>query len=505
MKYIVTAAEMKRADAYTMETIGVPSMVLMERAALKIAEKLKTEGFSLNRVLVVCGVGNNGGDGMAVARLLFLEGVDVTVCLVGSREKASVQAAQQLKILQFYGVPMTEDLADRGYTTVVDALFGVGLSREVGGVYADAVAAINAMRGRILAVDIASGIHSDTGCVMGCAVRADVSVAFAFAKAGQLLYPGADYTGKLIVADIGITEDSFAGHMPGMRLTENEDIWKYVKRSTRSNKGTYGKVLVIAGRKGISGAAYFSASAAYHTGCGLVKIYTDESNRQILQTLLPEAMVEERELPGGGYPALRQCLSWADTVVLGPGIGTDLSSVQLMETVFAHYQGPLVLDADALTLLAGFPEGALGDRAATCVLTPHPGEMARLLHTTVEVITADIPGAACKAARQFQAVCVMKDARTVTAAQNGQMWINNAGSSALATGGSGDVLTGIIAALLAKGAPAFDGAAAAVRLHALTGEASAASNGVRGTLAGDLLRYIGREEAFYEKMKEQNK
>lgn len=505
MKYIVTSEEMKRADAYTMNTIGIPSLVLMERAALKTVEALHTEQFCLDKVLVVCGVGNNGGDGMAVARLLFLEGVDVTACVVGNREKASDQAAQQLHILEFYGVPMTEDLTDRGYTTLVDALFGVGLSRDVGGVYADAVAAINAMQARVLAVDIASGVHSDTGQIMGCAVQADASVAFAFAKAGQLLYPGTQNTGKLLVADIGITEASFAGELPEMRLTENEDIWKYLKRRTRSNKGTYGKVLVIAGRKGVSGAAYFSASAAYHTGCGLVKIYTEESNRQILQTLVPEAMVEERELLSSGYPRLLESLSWADAVVLGPGIGTDLSSRQLLETVLAHYQGPLVLDADALTLLAGFPENVLGNRAASCVLTPHPGEMARLLHTTVGEITADIPGAARKAARKFQAVCVMKDARTVTAAPDGQTWINNAGSSALATGGSGDVLTGIIAALLAKGAPAFDGAAAAVRLHALTGEASAAENGVRGTLAGDLLGYIGREEAFYEKMKEQNK
>ena len=226
MKYIVTAEEMKRADAYTMNTIGIPSLVLMERAALKTVEALHTEQFCLDKVLVVCGVGNNGGDGMAVARLLFLEGVDVTACVVGNREKASDQAAQQLHILEFYGVPMTEDLTDRGYTTLVDALFGVGLSRDVGGVYADAVAAINAMQARVLAVDIASGVHSDTGRIMGCAVQADASVAFAFAKAGQLLYPGTQNTGKLLVADIGITEASFAGELPEMRLTENEDIWK---------------------------------------------------------------------------------------------------------------------------------------------------------------------------------------------------------------------------------------------------------------------------------------
>ena len=219
----------------------------------------------------------------------------------------------------------------------------------------------------MLAVDIASGVHSDTGRIAGCAVQADASVAFAFAKAGQLLYPGTQNTGKLLVADIGITEASFAGELPEMRLTENEDIWKYLKRRTRSNKGTYGKVLVIAGRKGVSGAAYFSASAAYHTGCGLVKIYTEESNRQIYRRWCRRPWWKNGSFLAAAIQGCWKAFSWADAVVLGPGIGTDLSSRQLLETVLAHYQGPLVLDADALTLLAGFPENVLATgRPAVC-------------------------------------------------------------------------------------------------------------------------------------------
>ena len=218
MRYVVTQEEMKRADAYTMETIGLPSLVLMERAALAVKEVLVREAFDPARVLVMCGTGNNGGDGLALARLLYLDGIDVTVYIEGDIRKGSEGAKAQYRVLQYYQVPETDDYRLGEYTVIVDALFGVGLSREVKGPYADAIDFINRSGAAVVAVDICSGIHSDTGKVLGTAVKADRTVTFAFEKAGQLLYPGAEYSGAVTVADIGITKEAFDGRLPGLSV-----------------------------------------------------------------------------------------------------------------------------------------------------------------------------------------------------------------------------------------------------------------------------------------------
>ena len=503
MEYLVSAEEMRRADHCVIEEYGVPSLVLMERAALASVELMEREGFDLSRVLVVSGSGNNGGDGFAMARILYLKGIEAELWFVGNPDHLSKEAALQKKICENYGMKFVRNLPAGEYTTIVDAVFGSGLSREVKGSYREVIESINRHPAKVFAVDIPSGISSDDGSVQGTAVRAAVTGALAFRKLGHVLYPGTEYAGRTFLLDIGITKEGFKGQFPRVQAPDRGIFSLLPTRKAFGNKGTFGKACLMAGSRNMAGAAYLSGKTAAITGTGLVRVVTEGCNREILQTLFPEAVLTTEEMLS--EETLVNALSWADAAGIGPGLSTGEAAEKELACVLTQAKIPLVLDADALTLLAGFSENVLGDRVASCVLTPHPGEMARLLHTTVGEITADIPGAARKAARKFQAVCVMKDARTVTAAPDGQTWINNAGSSALATGGSGDVLTGIIAALLAKGAPAFDGAAAAVRLHALTGEASAAENGVRGTLAGDLLGYIGREEAFYEKMKEQNK
>lgn len=480
---------MKRADAYTIDTIGVPSVVLMERAALAVMNVLQSGRFSLKRVLVVCGTGNNGGDGMAVARLLFLAGVDVTVSIIGDMERGSEQAKAQYRILHHYRVPETDNIENPEYTTIVDALFGVGLSREVTGAYAECLDAINRHSAKVLAVDVPSGIHSDTGGICRTAVRADETVTFAFEKAGILLYPGAEYAGKVTIADIGITKEGFAGCYPKMTAFEAADLEGIAPRQPRSNKGTYGKVLIIAGSRGVAGAAFLSACAAYRTGCGLVKIYTEAGNRSILQTLLPEAMVVTYEKNHIDTEELKTNLAWADAVVFGPGVGTGAMEKKLLGMVLAHCKAPLVLDADGITMLACRPE-LWKEHPDTCVLTPHPGEMARLLGRDIREITEDISGCAREAAKKLGAVCVLKDARTVTADRDGQMVVNLTGNHGMATGGSGDVLTGIVAALLAQGTDAVKAAAAGVWLHGSAGDRAAKALGAGPMLARDILQHI---------------
>ncbi|MCI5480862.1 MAG: NAD(P)H-hydrate dehydratase [Lachnospiraceae bacterium] len=494
MRYVVTQEEMKRADAYTMETIGLPSLVLMERAALAVKEVLVREAFDPARVLVMCGTGNNGGDGLALARLLYLDGIDVTVYIEGDIRKGSEGAKAQYRVLQYYQVPETDDYRLGEYTVIVDALFGVGLSREVKGPYADAIDFINRSGAAVVAVDICSGIHSDTGKVLGTAVKADRTVTFAFEKAGQLLYPGAEYSGAVTVADIGITKEAFDGRLPGLSVWEAKDVKAYFPRTARSNKGTYGKVLVIAGHEGVAGAAYLSAASAYHSGCGLVRIFTEECNRPVLQTLLPEAMVDTWRTDRDSMEAslrdtVQKLLSWADAVVFGPGVGTGPAQMELFRMVLEECRIPMVLDADGLTLLSG--ELSLADQLPeACILTPHPGELSRLLGMPVSDILEDTLACARAAAGFFHRVVILKDAHTVTAAADGRAVLNVTGNNGMSTGGSGDVLTGILAAALALGTDPFDAGALGVWLHGAAGDRAADEKGVRSMLAGDIIRHL---------------
>jgi len=488
MRYVVSGEQMKRADAYTIHTIGIPSPVLMERAAMAVADRLKCGCFDLRKVLVVCGTGNNGGDGLAVARLLYLSGIDVSVLMAGDINKGSAEAQLQYNIASFYGIPEVCDIPQNSYTVIVDAIFGVGLSREVTGEYAELIEKINQSNARIMAVDISSGIHSDNGKVMGIAVQAHETVTFAFEKAGHLLYPGAEYTGMLSVADIGITKEAFAGDFPNLCVLEQEDIDSLAPRTDRSNKGTYGKVLVVAGSKGMAGAAYLSAAGAYRSGCGLVKIYTEDCNREILQKLLPEAMTDTYTR-GVIEDSLKEHISWADAVVFGPGVGTDEFAQELLKFILKNCEKPLILDADGITMISGCPD-LWKKHPANCIFTPHPGEMARLLGCNIKDVTEDIYESSLACAKKYQAVSVLKDAHTVISIPDGRAVINLTGNHGMATGGSGDVLTGIIASFAARGVDIFEAAAAGVFVHGTAGDKAAKELGAGRMLSGDIVNYI---------------
>ncbi|MCD8151123.1 MAG: NAD(P)H-hydrate dehydratase [Clostridiales bacterium] len=490
MKYILNCAQMQQCDANTMEVFHVPSAVLMERAALAAADEIVKEyPDPASRILLVCGTGNNGGDGLAMARLLFLRGYAVQIFFPGKEEKCSVEAARQLSIVRAYGIAFTTQFPEEEFDVVVDALFGIGLSREIGGIYRDVVAWMNEKQGWKVAVDIASGISADDGRIMGIAFRADFTATFGFAKIGQLLYPGASMTGTLAVKDIGIDGKSLLGKAPAVRRPEGSDLFLLPKRSDDSNKGTYGKVLIFAGSRNMAGAAVFSARAACRTGAGLVKIVTDEANREIVQSLVPEAILSTYGTGADMQAYVKEQIGWADAVVLGPGIGRAAQAEQMVQSALLEARVPCLLDADALNILAEHPEW-LSQACAELILTPHLGEMSRLCRKPVAEIKSSLMETAGTYADRYGVTVVLKDARTVTACRNGCFYINTTGNHGMATAGSGDVLTGIIGALLGQAVSPDEAAFLGVMIHGMAGDAAARKVGRTSLTASDLIEGI---------------
>ena len=342
MKKLVTCKEMKDLDSTTIREIGVPSEVLMERAALKVVEETEKYLQKDERILVVCGSGNNGGDGIAVARLFHLKGIRVEFYMVGNKDKMTRETALQYKIASGYRVPEVNNPQWSEYTTIVDAVFGVGLTRPIEGHYADIIHEMNSARAKKIAVDIPSGVNGDTGLEMGIAFSADLTVTFAYRKRGLCFYPGRLYAGRIVTADIGIYEQEAV--TASAACLENKDLKLFPERDPGGNKGTFGKVLFVTGSEGMCGAAYLSASAALRAGAGMVKIQTVEANRIPLQILLPEAMVCSRF----DQESNEQLLSWCDVIVIGPGLGTSVASrerEQWFLTAAAREKKPLIRTA----------------------------------------------------------------------------------------------------------------------------------------------------------------
>lgn len=513
MEYLVTAEQMKACDGATIRRFGVPSMVLMERAALSCVEVLlermdsggrgdsgggQKRHIAGRRTLIVAGCGNNGGDGFAIGRLLMQKGFPVDFVLVGKREKCSEETARQIAILEKYGRQIEERLPDREYDILVDALFGIGLHSALEGIYAEAVAYMNRQRAYVLSVDIPSGIHADTGAVCGCAVQADVTVTFAFRKLGLVCYPGAACAGEVICRDIGITQESFGERLPECFTFTGPPGLLLPERKATGNKGTFGKVLLAAGSRGMAGAAILSGTAVLRSGAGMVRIHTAEANRTVLQTALPEAMVTcYGEDDGEAFP--EAVSAWADVIAAGPGLGTDRMAERILAAILECPGKPLVLDADAINLLAQVP--ALLEKLIRLqreeetrrelILTPHPGELGRLAGCSAGEAAQNAFSLCREWAQKLHAAFLCKGARTVAAAPDGRIYVNCSGNSGMATAGSGDVLTGILAGLTAQGMEAFPAACASVYLHGCAGDRAAALRGEYSMTARDLTEALG--------------
>ncbi len=497
MKFVVTAKEMKEYDNNTITKIGIPALVLMERAALKLQEEIIKKVENLQTVLIVSGVGNNGADGLALARLLSDKGCKVTCCILGNRQKSTEQFEIQRSILEHYSIMILEnELAlqelsqlakvSAMFDVVVDALFGVGLSRDIEGTCAEAVQYMNSIRGYKVAADIASGVCADTGKILGVAFQADMTVTFGFAKRGLYLYPGCKHSGKVVVADIGITEKSFLGQVPEMFVYEEEPCALLPRRTENGNKGTFGKVLMIAGFEQMAGAAVLSSKAALEIGAGMVKVLSTEQNRGIIQSAVPEVLY-------GTCEKIESGLQWADVVAIGPGLGKSDGAMAVLERLLETCKLPLVLDADALNLISESKklQELVREYKAVKVMTPHMGELARLTGQRVTWLKEHIVEAARQCAEQYKAVMVCKDAGTVVAAVNEpQLYLNISGNNGMATAGSGDVLTGIIAGLIAQEKNVFKAVTTGVYLHGLAGDKARDIYTEYGVTAGKIVDNI---------------
>ncbi len=508
MKYLVTQSEMKQYDKNTIEYLNYPSVLLMERAALVTVEHLKNEmGDAGFRVLVVSGCGNNGGDGIAVGRLLMLQGCKVDFVLLGNRDRCSKETTLQLEILAGYGYEPYDRIPEGEYDIVIDAIFGIGLSRDIEGIYKEAVLKINEMSCYVCSIDIPSGINADSGQIPGCAVRANLTVSYGFFKLGEILYPGAGYCGKLICGQMGIDEHSFLENKPYWYTYDSIDDIRLPLRRPDGNKGTFGKALVIAGCDTICGAAVMAGRSVFRTGAGMVKIVTSQRNRDAVLEALPEAMFT---VYGGNSvfeEEFKKSLSWADCILIGPGIGTGSEAVWMLNKCLNESRLPMVIDADGLNILAdminkpveevsdselNLPyKAAIFDTDRKVILTPNLGEFARLYGCSINEVSQNLTEYPQKLADMLNCIVVCKDARTIVAypeADDG--FINTSGNAGMATAGSGDVLAGIITGLLAQGMEAKEAAVTGVCLHGFAGDMAASGCGERSMTATDIIAWL---------------
>jgi NAD(P)H-hydrate epimerase len=498
-EWILAGAEAMRAlDRHTIEKLGVPGELLMESAGRAVAAAAEAERGPGARVHVVCGPGNNGGDGLVAARHLHLRGVPVSVVLAADRARLRGDAARNLERAERAGVPFEGPRwRPEAGDVVVDALFGTGLARAPDGAAAAAVRRMLGARpaARVVAIDVPSGLDADTGQPLDPCVQADVTVTLALPKPGLALEPGRSLAGRIVVARIGVADEAPGVSLRLGLLTRRGAGALLPARPAAGHKGSFGHVLVAAGSRGKTGAAALAAEGAARAGAGLVTIACAASSSPILQARLAEAMTApleetaEGELaPAAAGPILALARE-RSVLALGPGLGRGAAPRELVRRVVAGVAVPFVLDADGLVAFAGEPE-VLRDRASPAVLTPHPGEAALLVGAEPRELNRDRVAAALRLAERSGAVVVLKGASTVVADADGRVRINPTGGPILATGGTGDVLAGVIAGLLAQGLAPFDAASLGVYLHGAAGDRLAACTGAAGALAGDVARAL---------------
>lgn len=498
MQYIVTAEEMKYYDGETIARIGIPSLVLMERAAMETANVICRYVKKGTRVIVFAGTGNNGGDGLAVGRILAGKGAEVTFYMPGEENKLSRETEKQLSVVRNLGFSILRNLPDAEYDIVIDSLFGIGLARNITGVYAKAVEAVNGLKQKgalVVSVDIPSGVSADSGKILGCCVEADITVTFEYGKAGHYFYPGRVKRGELFVRSIGIAEPAILGKKPFYFSDDIEKMKQFLlpKRNPAGNKGTFGKVLLAAGSVNMAGAAILCGRSILRTGAGMVRIITPEENRSIIQQALPEALLDTYgKEPDCGK--LAESIGWADVIVAGPGLSKSDGAKALMTQLLKQGKLPMVIDADGLNLIAENEELRQAVKAyerSRIIMTPHPGEFIRLSKISMEQYKENPGEELVKLAEEFGSIVVGKDAVTLVASPDAEaVYMNLTGNEGMATAGSGDVLAGVIGGLLAQRAAFFEAACMGVCFHGAAGDRAAAKKGHRGMIASDIAEEI---------------
>jgi len=502
---IVTAEQMRELDRTAIEERGIAGLTLMENAGRAVAEAALrlTEEEAERPIVVVCGRGNNGGDGFVAARRLQEEGRRVRVYLAGRQDDVEGDAATSLRRLTESGVDVVEvddvrsvgrECASAGL--VVDALLGTGLTGKVRGLPGELIETLNQCGRPVLAVDVPSGLDADTGEPLGLAVRAVETVTMGLPKLGLFLYPGMDSAGRVTVADIGYPADLVNESPSAGDLTDQEWVRMLLpRRKTSSHKGHFGRVLVIAGSAGMTGAACLCAEAAQRVGAGLVTVGCPASINDILEVKLTEAMTfplpetYSRTLDTRALALILELAEEASVIAIGPGLSREPETAVLVRRLASRVEKPMVVDADGINALADAAMILEGDHAPA-VLTPHPGEMGRLMGVATEQVQAHRARYAESAAKRFRSVVVLKGARSIVAERGRPLLVNPTGNPGMASGGTGDVLTGMVAGLLAQGLLPFEAAAAATYLHGLAGDLAADLVGEASLIAGDLLESL---------------
>lgn len=497
---VCRVSEMRSLDQAAIEQYGIPEILLMENAGLAaysvFQSKFEVPG---GRFLVFCGLGNNGGDGLVVARKIHSNGGEVHVLLLGDPARFSGVAQRNFEIVSQLPIDIRQiDSADAIATDlahcdgVVDAIFGTGLTREVGGHYRDVIEAINASGRPVLSVDIPSGVHGDTGQVMGVAVRADYTVTFGLPKVGSLLYPGYALGGELYVSHISFPPALYEDDRLQIEVNDPPAL---PPRDPAGHKGTFGQALFVAGAASYFGAPYFSALSFMKAGGGYARLAAPRSMTPFIATkgseivFIPQEETASGSIARQNLPALLELSEQLDVVVLGPGISLDEEPQQLARELAAQIDKPLLIDGDGITALCQDLQ-ILTQRSAPTILTPHPGEMSRLTGLSIPEVKADSIEVLQRTCRELNAIIVLKGAHTQIGYPDGRIYVNMSGNAGMATAGSGDVLTGTIAAMFGLGLPIEEATRKGVFIHGLAGDLAARDKGEDGITAQDILEAL---------------
>jgi len=505
---VLTSKQMKEIDRAAIEEIGILGPILMENAGLQIVKRLREKFPNVRneKVVILAGKGNNGGDGFVVARHLYNEGSDPCVLLLASKGEVKGDAAVNLKIADKIGIKINEICTHKDWnkqkekvflsSVLVDAIFGTGLAQPARGLYETVIEDINRSKAYKIAVDIPSGLSSDTFQIIGPCVKADLTVTLAAPKIAHIFPPAEECIGELVVADISVPGYLFDNDNLKLELVEEEAVLPYFKRRKKdTHKGTYGHLFVLSGSIGKTGAAVMAGKAALKMGAGLVTVGTPESCLPIVARSSVELMTEplpetsEKTLSSDALKKVLNLLEGKDALLIGPGISTNKSTSELVLSLLPKVRVPAVVDADALNILASKP-ALLKSLHQPVVLTPHPGEFARLLNLSTKDVVEKKLELVPQFAEKYGVHLVLKGYRTLIAAPDGRVFINPTGNPGMATAGSGDVLSGMIASMMIQEKNLLESILAAVYIHGLSGDIGAEKLGEKPLTAGDIIRYL---------------
>ncbi|MCX7749018.1 MAG: NAD(P)H-hydrate dehydratase [Clostridia bacterium] len=505
---VFTPKQMQKADEISIHEIGIPGIVLMENAALSVVDEIiKMLGTADKKnIHLFAGKGNNGGDAFAVARHLHQKGANVTLALLAQRDKIQGDAKINLDILKKMELDIIELTEEHQLSSfdaklayadlIVDGIFGTGLKGRVEGFFEKVVELINGAGKPVISIDIPSGIDGETGEVLHVCIKAHKTVTFALPKLGLLIHPGSEYTGNLIVADIGIPQKVIDEIDSKLHITDFDYVKTFMpKRAPDTNKGDYGKVLILTGSKGMTGAGILTSKAALRTGAGLVYTCVPGSLADIYETSSLESVTVPLKDSGSGtlsaecIDELSGLLQKATVIAVGPGLSFNDAIVKIVASVIEKAPVPLIIDADGINALSK-DLSVLKKSKVPVILTPHPGEMSRLTGKPIDHIQKDRLQIAGSFAAQWGIILVLKGSKTLIANPQGDIYINPTGNAGMATGGTGDVLTGIIAGLMGQGVDPFQAAVLGVYLHGAAGDCAASKLGEHGLIAGDLIPEI---------------